>query len=99
METFVELPAELKMLLGMFVTVIVTQFLKWLGDKLGVDLSGYAAKATAALVGAALVLINAVLSNIPAEFAPIVNQLFALAVVVLGAFGAYKVFLQDRRPL
>ncbi len=99
METFVELPAELKMLLGMFVTVIVTQFLKWLGDKLGVDLSGYTAKVTAALVGAVLVLINAVLSHVPAEFAPIVNQLFALAVVVLGAFGAYKVFLQDRRPL
>ena len=99
METFVELPAELKMLLGMFVTVIVTQFLKWLGDKLGVDLSGYTAKVTTALVGAVLVLINAVLSHVPAEFAPIVNQLFALAVVVLGAFGAYKVFLQDRRPL
>ncbi len=99
METFVELPAELKMLLGMFVTVIVTQFLKWLGDKLGVDLSGYTAKVTAALVGAVLVLINAVLSHVPAEFAPIVNQLFALVVVVLGAFGAYKVFLQDRRPL
>ena len=99
METFVELPAELKMLLGMFVTVIVTQFLKWLGDKLGVDLSGYTAKVTAALVGAVLVLINAVLSHVPAEFAPIVNQLFALVVVVLGAFGAYKVFLQDQRPL
>jgi hypothetical protein len=93
MNAIVELPAELKALLAVLITVVVTECLKWIGSKLNADLSGYAAQVTAAIVGSILVLVNAVFSNIPAEAAPIVNQVFVLIVIVLGSFGAYKVFL------
>ena len=73
------------------------QILKWLGEKLNVDLSGYAAQVTAALVGSVLVLINAAFSNVPAEVAPIVNSVLGLIVVVLGSFGAYKVLLAPKK--
>jgi len=96
MQAIIELPNELKALLGIMLTMIVTEILKWLGGKLNVDLSGYAAQVTASLVGAVLVLINAVFSNVPAEFAPIVQSLLGLVVVVLGSFGAYKVLLASK---
>jgi len=94
MNVLVELPAELKTLLAIGVTVVVTELLKKLGAALNVDLSGYAAQVTAAIVGAVLVLVNALLSNVPAEAAPIVSQVLVLIVVVLGSFGAYKVFVK-----
>ena len=87
----VEIPNELKALLAIGITVVVTEVLKALSGKLNVDLSGYAAQITAAIVGAILVVINAALTNVPVELAPIVNQVFVLVVVVLGSFGAYKV--------
>lgn len=87
----IEIPNELKIILGIFVTAIVTEVLKILSAKLNVDLTGYKAQVTASVVGAILVLANALLSNIPAEVAPIASQLLVLVVVVLGAFGAYRV--------
>ncbi len=97
MQAIVELPNELKALLGIIVTMLVTEILKWLGGKLNVDLSGYAAQVTAALVGSVLVLVNAAFSNVPAEVAPIVNSVLGLIVVVLGSFGAYKVLLASKK--
>ena len=87
----IEIPNELKALLAIGITVVVTEILKALSGKLNVDLSGYAAQITASIVGAILVLINAALTNVPVELAPIANQLFVLVVVILGSFGAYKV--------
>lgn len=87
----VEIPNELKALLAIGITVVVTEILKGLSQKLNYDLSGYSAQITASVVGAILVLANALLTNVPAELAPIVSQLFILVVVVLGSFGAYKV--------
>lgn len=87
----IEIPNELKIILGIFVTALVTEVLKILSAKLNVDLTGYKAQVTASVVGAILVLANALLSNIPAEVAPIASQLLVLIVVVLGAFGAYRV--------
>lgn len=94
METLVQLPEELKALIAIAVTVVVTQGLKWLSAQINFDLSGYSAQVAAALVGAVLVFINASLTNVPAELAPIVNQVLVLIVVVLGSFGAYKVFVK-----
>ena len=87
----VEIPNELKALLAIGITVVVTEVLKALSGKLNVDLSGYAAQITASIVGAILVLINAALTNVPVELVPVINQVFVLVVVVLGSFGAYKV--------
>ena len=87
----IPIPDELKALLAMGITVVVTEILKALSKKLNYDLSGYSAQITAAVVGAVLVLANAILTNVPAELAPVVSQLLILVVVVLGSFGAYKV--------
>jgi len=92
MEQIVVLPEELKALIAVVVTFAVTQALKWLSAQLNFDLSGYSAQVAAALVGSVLVFINAAASNVPAEFAPIVNQLLILVVVILGAKGLYKSF-------
>lgn len=89
----IEIPVELKTLLGVFITVVVTQALKALSASLKYDLSGFQAQVTAALVGAVLVVIDGALSNVPLQLVPVVNQALVLVVVVLGAFGAYKVFL------
>jgi hypothetical protein len=89
---FIELPVELQALIGIGITLVVTQVLKLVSEKIGIDLSGYSAKVTAALVGAVVVLVNGYLAKIPVEFAPIVNQVFALIVVVFGSYGAYGVF-------
>ena len=96
MEVLISLPEELKALIAVFVTLAVTQALKWVSAQLNVDLSGYAAQVTAALVGSILVLINAAFTNVPAELAPIVQSLLGLAVVVLGAFGAYNLLLKNK---
>jgi uncharacterized membrane protein len=96
MDVLVQLPEELKALIGIIVTLLVTEVLKFVAARLNIDLSGYAAQVTAALVGAVVVFINAALSNVPAEFAPIANSLLGLVVVVLGSFGAYKVLLSKK---
>jgi hypothetical protein len=90
MESLVQIPEELKVLLAMVVVFIVTEFLKWVSSKINFDLSGYSAQVAAAIVSALLVFINAVLTNVPAEFVPIVNQIFVLLVVILGSTGLYK---------
>ena len=96
MEVLISLPEELKALIAVFVTLAVTQALKWVSAQLNVDLSGYAAQVTAALVGSILVLINAAFTNVPADLAPILQSLLGLAVVVLGAFGAYNLLLKKK---
>lgn len=96
MQLLIELPEELKVLIAIGVTMLVTQFLKWLGSFVNVDLSGYAAQVTAGVVAAVLVFINALFSNVPSEYAPIVQQLLALLVVVLGSFGSYKIFYGNK---
>lgn len=90
MQTLIELPEPIKLLLLAFITVAVTQALKWLGAQMQYDLTGYAAQIASALVASVLVLANAGLSKIPAEFAPIVNAIFNLVVVLLTSWGAYK---------
>ena len=96
MNILIDLPVELKALLAVFVTMIVTQGLKWLSAQLNVDLSGYSAQVAASIVGSVLVLVNAALTNVPAELAPIVQSLLGLIVVVLGSFGAYNLLLKDK---
>ena len=98
MQTLIELPDPLKALLLMAVTVAVTEGLKWISGLLKRDLSGYAAQITSAIVAAILVLVNALLSHIPAQFEPIANSLLSLVVVLLGSWGAYKFAKQFNKP-
>ena len=89
-ENLVTLPPEIKTLIFIAVTVIVTQTLKWLGGVIKFDLSGYTAQVTSGIVAAVLVIVNAVLSHVPANAAPIVNSLLSFIVVILASWGAYK---------
>ncbi len=73
----IEIPNELKIILGIFVTAVVTEVLKILSAKLNVDLTGYKAQVTASVVGAILVLANALLSTSPQKSRRLpVNYLF-----------------------
>jgi uncharacterized membrane protein (DUF441 family) len=86
-----ELPAELQPLLvvalGAVATFVITQL-----AKVGINLSGYNAQLTAALVSAALVLIKAVFDKVPADFQSAVFAALQFALVLFGSFGVYKVF-------
>ena len=96
MQSIIELPNEFKVLIASVLTVIVTQVLKFLGEKIDFDLSGYTAQVVAGLVAAALVVINGALSHVPAGFEPLVSQVIGLVLIVLASFGAYKVFLSPK---
>jgi len=96
-QTIVELPDELQQLLavaaGIAATFILTQFAKVLKT----DLSGWKAQLTATIITAAMVVINAVLSKIPPNFESIATAVMQLIVVLLGAFGLYRV-LMPKKP-
>ena len=96
MEQLVQLPPELKALIGLVVTLFVTQVLKWVAGKFGIDLSGYSARIVAALVASVLALVDASLASIPAEFAPIANAVLGLLVVIVGSYGLYDLLLRKK---
>ena len=93
-EKLVALPDPLKALLAVGVTFLVTEFLKVLSAAVGRDLSGYSAQVSSAVVASLLVLADALLSHIPAEFEPIAGAILNLVVVLLGSWGAYKFYRQ-----
>lgn len=94
LQNFVELPDPLKALLLMGITLLVTEVLKVIGAALKIDLSGYAAQVSSAVVASILVVINALLAQIPAGYESIANAVLNLIVVLLGSWGAYKFYRQ-----
>lgn len=90
----VELPQELQFLILGGVTFVVVQALKFLSGLLNHDLSGYEAQIAAAVTAAVVVLANAALGNVPAEYASLANGFLQFLVVVLSSFGLYKVYRQ-----
>jgi hypothetical protein len=94
METLVQIPEELVYLIMVGVTFLVVQALKFVSDLLNHDLSGYEAQLVASITAAAVVVLNAALGNIPAEYASLANGFLQFLVVVLGSFGMYKVYRQ-----
>lgn len=79
----------LKVLLEMAVVFLLTQL-----AKSGFDFSGYKSQIVAALFASAMVVIDAVLAKVPASLEGIVAALLNLLLVVLGSFGAYKLYRQ-----
>lgn len=82
-----ELPNELVLLLSAGIGFLVTNGLKSLFPNL--DISGTAAKITAAVVTCVVALANQGLALVPVEYQQIVTTVFTLIVVVLGAFGVH----------
>lgn len=94
----VVLPPELVQVLTVFlvagVTWLVVAGVKGLGEAFGRDFSKaatvVAATVSVGVVAIALGVIDALLGFIPAEAAPIVNQVFALVVILFAAFGVQR---------
>ena len=92
--SLVELPLELQDILISVIGIVVVFLLTELSKLLKTDLSGYAAQVTAAIWSAAFVVIKVLLAKVPADFEGIAAAVLQLIVVLLGAFGVYKVYRQ-----
>lgn len=92
--SLVELPLELQDILISVIGIAVVFVLTQLSKLLKHDLSGYAAQVTAAIWSAVFVVVKVLLAKIPADFEGIAAALLQLVVVLLGAFGFYKVYRQ-----
>lgn len=93
----VQLPPALIAVIGMVVMVAVTGALKWLGDKIGQDLSGHAAQIAAAVSSIFVLLINYALSLVPAAYDTLISALFSFLIVWLGGMGAYSLLKSFRQ--
>jgi hypothetical protein len=92
----VQLPPELVAVIGMVVMVAITGALKWLGDKIGQDLSGQAAQVAAAVASAIVLGINYALALIPAAYDNFISALFAFLIIFLGGTGVYSLFFRKK---
>lgn len=95
MQQIVELPIDLQNFLLLSLQIVVVFALTQLSKWLKADLSGYAAQVTAALFSAVMVVVNVLLSKIPLNLEGIAAALLNLIVVLIGAFGLYKVYRQQ----
>lgn len=89
----VQVPVELQSLIQIGIEIGIVFVLTQLA-KAGFDFSGYKAQLVAAVFGAVMVIVNALLAKVPANLEGIVGALLNLLVVVLGSFGVYKLYRQ-----
>ena len=85
-----ELDPKLQALLLGFITLIVTDGLKSLGEVFKIDISGAASAVVAAIVAVVLSILNGLFGLIPPEYHEIARIVMQLLVTILGAFGAYR---------
>lgn len=95
MNTPLELTDAIILLLTAGIGFLVTNGLKALIP--GADISGVAAKVTAALVTAFIALANFGLAFVPVQYHDAVMAVFALIVSILGAYGIHY-SLKSLRP-
>lgn len=73
------------------VTFLVTNGIKSLSELLKIDLSGYGAAWTAAIVAMLFgVFQGVILPQIPTEYLPLVEQVATVLLTLLGAMGVHK---------
>jgi hypothetical protein len=92
----VQLPPELIAVLGMVVMVAVTAAARWVGDKIGTDISGQAAQVAAAVSSVLVLAINYGLALIPAAYDNFISALFSFLIVFLGGTGFYHLFFRSK---
>lgn len=92
----VQLPVELVALLGMVVMVAITAGAKWLGDKIGVDLSDRAGEIASAVAAVLVLVINYFLGLVPAAYDNLISALFAFLIIFLGGAGFFALFLRRK---
>ena len=86
----VQLPPALVAVIGMVVMVAITGAFKWIGSKIGQDLSNQAQVVAAALSSVIVLAINYGLGLIPAAYDTFISGLFAFLVILLGGTGVYS---------
>ena len=86
----VQLPEELIVVLGMVVLTVITGAFKWLGAKVGQDLSDQAKQVAAALASIIVLAINYWLALIPAAYDNFISGLFAWLIIWFGGMGLYS---------
>lgn len=92
----VQLPSELIAVIGMAVMVAITGAAKWLGDKIGQDLSGQAAQIAAAVSSIIVLLINYWLALVPEAYDTLISAFFSFLIVFLGGTGIYSLAFRKK---
>lgn len=88
----VQLPDALIALLGFAVMTLVTGALKWLGNRIGQDLSGQAAQLAAAVSSVLVLGINYALGLVPAAYDNFLSAAFSFLIVWFGGMGLYSLW-------
>jgi hypothetical protein len=89
-QTLVQLPNELKVLVGLFVTFLVVEGEKVLGKALGFDLTGKFAMVAAALTTLVVVFTDSLLALIPAQYESIANLILQMIIAMVAAYGLHR---------
>lgn len=93
----IELPEALVAVISAGIAFLVTQFLKWVGGLVGVDISGWGSFITAALVTIVVGIVNNLLGYVPLEFESVVQVIFQLLIVLLGAMGIHGFYKLSKK--
>ena len=88
----VQLPDELVVVIGLGVMTLVTQAFKWLGGKIGQDLSTHAKQVAAALSSIVVLGINYWLTLVPAAYDNFLSAAMSFLVVWFGGMGLYSFY-------
>lgn len=93
----VQLPEELIIVLGFAVMTLVTGLFKWIGAKIGQDLSGQAAQLAAAVSSVLVLGINYALALVPAAYDNLLSAAMSFLIVWFGGMGLYSLWKSARR--
>jgi hypothetical protein len=85
-----QLPNELVMLVNLVVLYLIVNGLKALSELLGKDLSGWGTILAGAIAATVVFFANQLLALAPADAQPIINAIFQLIVILLGAIGVKR---------
>lgn len=77
-------------LILILVTFLVTEGVKALAAQTGKDISGSASAIIASLAGLIVFIVDPLLAQIPAGYAPIIVQVLDLVLVIFSAFGLHR---------
>jgi hypothetical protein len=84
-----ELPPELRVALGGFLTFLLTQGLKALANLIGFDIGGWGSAIVASIVASILIFVDGIVALIPPEWQPVAGAVFGLIAAILSAFGVH----------
>ena len=90
----IQVPPEVITFVTFVVTAFVVQGEKEIAAWFGIDISGDTTKIVAAVMLVILNYANYWLALVPAQYAPLVQSLFAIVVAILGMYGVARTFVK-----